>query len=153
VQQSDGDIRENISSWREQIGYVPQTVVLMEASVLENVALGVPKKEIDRARVLECLKTAQAEDFVRHLSDGVDTILLERGKNLSGGQRQRIGIARALYPNPDLLILDEATSALDTETEAAFVSSLKSLNGKCTMLIAAHRLSTIRHCDQIYEFK
>lgn len=151
---ADGrDIRENIFSWRRKIGYVPQSVVLAETTVLENVALGVPKDQIDRERVRECLRIAQAETFVDALPDGIDSVIQERGKNLSGGQRQRIGIARALYPNPEILLFDEATSALDMETEAAFVSALENLNGKYTMLIAAHRLSTIERCDQIFDFK
>lgn len=150
---ADGrNIRENIFSWRRKIGYVPQSVVLAETTVLENVALGVPKDRIDRERVRECLRIAQAESFVNELPGGIDSVINERGKNLSGGQRQRIGIARALYPNPEILIFDEATSALDMETEAAFVSALENLNGKYTMLIAAHRLSTIERCDQIFDF-
>ena len=150
---ADGrNIRENIFSWRRKIGYVPQSVVLAETSVLENVALGVPKDLIDRERVRECLRIAQAESFVNELPGGIDSVINERGKNLSGGQRQRIGIARALYPNPEILIFDEATSALDMETEAAFVSALENLSGKYTMLIAAHRLSTIERCDQIFDF-
>ena len=146
------DIRENIFSWRRIIGYVPQTITLMECSVAENVALGIPPEKINREKVWQCLRIAQAEKFVARLDNGIDTILAERGKNLSGGQRQRIGIARALYTEPAILIFDEATSALDTETEAAFVEALSALNGKFTMIIAAHRLSTIENCDQIFHF-
>ena len=146
------DIRENIFSWRRRIGYVPQTITLAECSIAENVALGIPPEKIDREKVQRCLRIAQAEEFVSRLENGIDTILAERGKNLSGGQRQRLGIARALYTDPSILIFDEATSALDTETEAAFVEALSALNGKFTMIIAAHRLSTIENCDQIFRF-
>ncbi len=146
------DIRENIFSWRRRIGYVPQTITLAEGSIAENVALGIPAEMIDRDKVMKCLRIAQAEEFVSRLEHGIDTVLAERGKNLSGGQRQRIGIARALYTDPSILIFDEATSALDSDTEAAFVEALSSLNGKFTMIIAAHRLSTIEHCDQIFRF-
>ena len=150
---ADGrNIRENIFSWRKIIGYVPQTITLAECSIAENVALGVPPEKIDREKVLQCLRIAQAEKFISKLENGIDTHLGERGKNLSGGQRQRIGIARALYTDPSILIFDEATSALDTETEAAFVEALSALNGKFTMIIAAHRLSTIENCDQIFRF-
>lgn len=150
---ADGrDIRENIFSWRKIIGYVPQTITLADCSIAENVALGVPPDEINREKVMKCLRIAQAEEFVSRLENGIDTVLAERGKNLSGGQRQRLGIARALYPDPAILIFDEATSALDTETEAAFVEALSALNGKFTMIIAAHRLSTIENCDQVFRF-
>lgn len=150
---ADGkDVRENIFSWRRMIGYVPQAITLAESSVAENVALGVPPEKIDREKVMQCLKIAQAEEFVSKLDHGIDSMISERGKNLSGGQRQRIGIARALYTNPSILIFDEATSALDTETETAFVEALSALNGKFTMIIAAHRLSTIENCDQIFRF-
>ncbi len=146
------DIQENLSSWRSQIGYVPQMITLLEGSIAENIAIGVPVEKIDRARVAECLKIAQAEEFVLQLPGGMDYLLTENGRNLSGGQRQRIGIARALYTNPSFLIFDEATSALDNETESAFVEALSALHGKITMLVVAHRQTSVEHCDRVYKF-
>ena len=147
------DIRENLGSWRRQIGYVPQTITLLEGTVAENVALGIPPEQIDRARVAECLKIAQAEEFVLRLHGGMDHPLTENGRNLSGGPRQRLGIARALYPAPSFLIFDEATSALDNETEAAFVEALAALQGKITMLIVAHRQTSVERCDRVFHFQ
>ncbi len=150
---ADGvDISENPQAWRKLVGCVPQTISIVSDTVCANVAFGVPPEQIDRRRVEECLKTAQAWNFVNSLEHGMDTMLGERGENISGGQRQRIGIARALYPNPKLLLFDEATSALDSVTEAELVSALESLSGKVTMIIAAHRFSTIENCTQIYRF-
>ena len=146
------DIRENLGSWRRQIGYVPQTITLLEGTVAENVAPGVPKEQIDRARVAECLRIAQAEEFVLRLPGGMDCVLTENGRNLSGGQRQRIGIARALYPHPAFLIFDEATSSLDNQTESAFVEALTALRGRVTMLVVAHRQTSIEHCDRVFRF-
>jgi ABC-type multidrug transport system fused ATPase/permease subunit len=141
------DIEENLASWQKSIGYVPQFIYLTDDSIKANVAFGVLADEIDNECVRECLKTAQILDFIESLPDGVDTLVGERGVRLSGGQRQRIGIARALYHNPEILILDEATSALDNETEKAFVDALGALKGKLTMIIIAHRLSTVENCD------
>lgn len=150
---ADGtDIRENLSDWRGKIGYVPQITRIFDASVLENVALGIPAENIDRARVAECLEIAQALTFAAALPQGLDTNLGDAGAKLSGGQRQRIGIARALYPNPEILLLDEATSALDQETEAAFVRALEAISNKYTLIVAAHRLSTIENCSAVYRF-
>ncbi len=146
------DIRENLDSWRRQIGYVPQTITLLEGTVAENVAIGVDHGKVDRARVAECLKLAQAEEFVLRLPGGMDCRLTENGRNLSGGQRQRIGIARALYSRPAFLIFDEATSSLDNETEAAFVEALATLRGSITMLVVAHRTTSLEHCDRIHRF-
>lgn len=150
---SDGrDIQENMPSWRARIGYVPQMIPIADASVLENVAFGFDPKEIDREQVIESLKMAQAYAFVEKLEHGLDTIVGERGIRLSGGQRQRIGIARALYTHPELLVFDEATSALDVRTEAEFVEALSALRGKITMVVAAHRLSTVENCDATLDF-
>lgn len=150
---ADGvDISSNLSSWRERVGYVPQNTRIFDSSVLENVALGIPKEEIDRERVIKCLEISQALSFVNTLPQGPDTKLGDAGAKLSGGQRQRIGIARALYPNPEILLLDEATSALDQETEADFVEALEGISSQYTMIIAAHRLSTIENCSAVYRF-
>ena len=143
------DIEENLPSWREKIGYVPQFIFLMDASIAENVAWGVNKDEIDENQVRNCLKKAQILDFVEDLPDKIWANIGENGINFSGGQRQRVGIARALYRNPEVLILDEATSALDNETENAFVDALSSLKGRLTIIMIAHRLTTIENCDNV----
>ena len=148
---ADGvNVMEHYSEWLSHIGYIPQSIFLMDDDIKSNVAFGIKKSEQDEKRVWEALREAQLEDFVRGLKDGIHTQIGERGMRLSGGQKQRIGIARALYSNPELLIFDEATSALDNETEAAVMSSINNLHGKKTMVIIAHRLQTIKECDLVY---
>ena len=144
------NVMEHYSEWLSHIGYIPQSIFLMDDDIKSNVAFGVKKEEQDEEQVWEALREAQLEDFVRGLKDGIHTQIGERGMRLSGGQKQRIGIARALYSNPELLIFDEATSALDNETEAAVMSSINNLHGKKTMIIIAHRLQTIKECDLVY---
>lgn len=139
--------------WARIIGYVPQAVFLIDDTVRSNVAFGLKKNEIDDEKVWEALRQAQLKEFVEALPYGLDTIVGERGVKFSGGQRQRIAIARALYENPDILVLDEATSALDNETETAVMESIDALQGSKTLIIVAHRLTTIRNCDVIYEIK
>jgi ABC-type bacteriocin/lantibiotic exporter with double-glycine peptidase domain len=141
------DIEENLTSWRGKIGYVPQSIFLIDSSILENVAWGTNKENIDYKLARECLNKAQLLDFVEALPGKMETNIGENGIRLSGGQRQRIGIARALYRKPEVLILDEATSALDNDTENAFVNALNSLKGQLTVIMIAHRLTTIRNCD------
>jgi ATP-binding cassette, subfamily B, bacterial PglK len=132
------------------LGYVPQEIFLTDTSIAENVALGVPKSEIDMAAVERSARMAQVHDFVvEELSDAYDTVVGERGVRLSGGQRQRIGIARALYHDPEVLVLDEATSALDTLTEKAVMEAVDAISKSRTVIIIAHRLSTVRRCNQI----
>jgi ABC-type multidrug transport system fused ATPase/permease subunit len=143
------DIRENLASWRARIGYVPQSIYMLNDSIRRNVAFGIEDEAIDDAGVWRALELAQIADFVKGIPERLDTEIGERGVRLSGGQRQRIGIARALYRNPDMLILDEATSALDSETEQAFVEAIGALQGKLTMIVIAHRLSTVEKCDVI----
>ena len=151
---ADGvDISRNFEVWRRKVGYVPQITRIFDASVLENVALGVPVEQIDRERVIKCLEVAQALSFAAALPQGVDTKLGDAGAKLSGGQRQRIGIARALYPEPEILLLDEATSALDEKTENEFVKALEAISDQYTLIIAAHRLSTIENCSAVYRFE
>ena len=145
------DVYENLPGWAKIIGYVPQAVYLTDDTIRNNVAFGIYADKIDEAQIWKALEEAQLADFVRGLDDGLDTMVGERGVRLSGGQRQRIAIARALYENPEILVLDEATSALDTETETAVMESIDSLHGSKTMIIVAHRLTTIRNCDAIYE--
>lgn len=148
---TDGiNVMEHYSEWLSNIGYIPQSIFMLDDDIKSNVAFGVKKEEQDEERVWEALREAQLEDFVRGLKDGIHTQIGERGMRLSGGQKQRIGIARALYSNPAVLVFDEATSALDSETEAAVMSSINGLHGKKTMIIIAHRLQTIKECDMVY---
>ncbi|SEP94873.1 ABC transporter ATP-binding protein [Butyrivibrio sp. TB] len=141
------------SKWNRIVGYVPQSVYLLDASIRENIAFGIDCKDISEEKVWEALSKAQLDSYIKSLSDGLDTFVGERGIRLSGGQRQRIAIARALYNDPDILILDEATSALDNETEEAVMEAIDALHGHKTLIIVAHRLSTIAGCDEIYEIK
>lgn len=140
-------------SWRNNIGYVSQTIYLIDDSIVKNIALGIPENEINFNKVNEVLKQVQLEKFIDNLELGVKTKVGERGVQLSGGQRQRIGIARALYHNPNILILDEATSALDSETEKEVMESIKNLKGDKTIIMIAHRISTLVDCDEIYKIQ
>lgn len=140
-------------TWAKRLAYIPQAIFLSDESIRENIAFGIERDEIDDGRVWEAIKEAQLTDFVRSLPGGLDTKVGERGVRLSGGQRQRIGIARALYGEPEILVLDEATAALDTDTEKAVMEAIDSLHGRKTLLIIAHRLTTIRNCDIILEVR
>lgn len=145
------DIQQDLRGWQNQIGYVPQTIYLTDDTLRRNIAFGLPSDEIDETAVLNAIRSAQLDRFVSELSQGLDTVVGERGVRLSGGQRQRIGIARALYHNPSILVLDEATSALDGDTEQAVMEAIDSLSGKLTILIVAHRLTTVRNCTFLVE--
>jgi ABC-type multidrug transport system fused ATPase/permease subunit len=141
-----------VPAWQASIGYVPQDIFLIDDTIARNIAFGLPDNEIDPARLREACAMAQLLEFIEgELPAGFDTSVGERGVRLSGGQRQRIGLARALYHRPSLLILDEATSALDVATEAKLLEALGSLAGKLTMVVAAHRLSTIAGCDKVVD--
>lgn len=139
----------NERAWRKRVGYVPQHVFLTNGSVTQNIALGVPKNEIDHFAVEQAAQMAQAVEFIEQLSEKYETVVGERGVKLSGGQRQRLGIARALYHNPDVLIFDEATSALDGMTEDAVMHAVQTLSADRTMILIAHRLRTVQACDRI----
>ena len=147
------DIQHNLRGWQDVIAYVPQAVYLLDDSIRRNVAFGVPEKVIDDEFVRRALVAAQLDDFVRRLPDGVATVVGERGVRLSGGQRQRIAIARALYFDPQVLVLDEATSALDTDTEREVMAAVEALHCTKTLIIVAHRLSTVEKCDALYQIE
>ncbi len=148
---ADGvEVREHYESWLKNIGYIPQTIFMIDSTIRKNVAFGCADEDIDDEKVWMALKEAQLDEFVRGLPEGLDTGIGERGIRLSGGQRQRIGIARALFEDPEVLVLDEATSALDNDTEAAIMESINHLHGRKTLIIIAHRLQTIEKCDMVY---
>ncbi len=148
---ADGiEVREHYESWLKNIGYIPQTIFMIDSSIRKNVAFGRGDEDIDDAKVWQALKEAQLDEFVKGLPEGLDTGIGERGIRISGGQRQRIGIARALYEDPEVLVLDEATSALDNDTEAGIMDSINHLHGRKTLIIIAHRLQTIEKCDIVY---
>ncbi|MFC5791200.1 ABC transporter ATP-binding protein [Agromyces tardus] len=142
-------IQDDLAAWYGELGVVPQDVFLLNDTLTANIAFGVPADGVDRARVREVITMAQLDALVADLPQGLDTVVGERGVRLSGGQRQRIGLARALYRRPSVLVLDEATSALDNLTEHEIASTLAGLQGSLTILIVAHRLSTVRHADRL----
>ena len=144
------DIKTNLPGWYARIGYVPQMIFMLDDTIRNNVAYGVDESEIDDEQVWYALREAQLDEFVRGLPEGLDTSIGERGVRISGGQRQRLGIARALYTEPEIMIFDEATSALDNDTEAAIMEAIERLHGKKTLVIIAHRLTTIEKCDAVY---
>ena len=148
---ADGvEVRDHYEGWLKNIGYIPQTIFMVDSTIRKNVAFGYHDEDIDDEKVWAALKKARLDEFVRGLPEGLDTSIGERGIRISGGQRQRIGIARALFEDPEVLVLDEATSALDNETEAAIMESINSLHGHKTLVIIAHRLQTIEKCDMVY---
>ncbi|MCR4922828.1 MAG: ABC transporter ATP-binding protein/permease [Lachnospiraceae bacterium] len=145
------DVHKNPIKWSKKLAYIPQSIYLSDESIRNNVAFGIDEDKIDDKKVLEALMEAQLYDFVNSLPEGLDTMVGERGVRLSGGQRQRIGIARALYDDPEILVLDEATSALDNDTEAAVMEAIDSLMGRKTLIIIAHRISTIENCQLVFK--
>jgi ATP-binding cassette, subfamily B, bacterial PglK len=145
------DIQTNTRGWQDRIGYVPQSIFLTDDTIRRNVAFGLSDEKVEDTVVWDCLDSAQLEKFVKGLPEGLDTRIGEGGVRLSGGQRQRIGIARALYHDPSVLVLDEATSSLDTITESDFMASVCALKGNKTLIIVAHRLTTVEHCDYLFK--
>ena len=149
---SDGqDIHNAVKEWQKNIGYDPQTIYLTDDTLKNNIAFGIDNDDIDDDMVNQAIKLAQLDKYISNLECGIDTFVGESGIKLSGGQKQRIGIARALYHDPDILVLDEATSALDNETEKDVMRAINFLCGKKTLLIIAHRLSTVSNCDYLYK--
>lgn len=147
------DIFSIPETWSNLIAYVPQTVFLMDTTIKQNIAFELAEEQIDEERVWDVLEQAQLKEFIMSQPDKLNTLVGERGVRFSGGQRQRLAIARALYRNPKILVLDEATAALDNETEEAVMEAIEALQGKITLIIVAHRLTTVRICDKIYEIK
>jgi len=145
----DRDVSQALRSWQRKIGYVPQSIFLTDDSMRRNIAFGRKDADIDEHRLHTAVRMAQLEELVASLPRGLDTTVGERGLRLSGGQRQRVGIARALYHDPEVLIFDEATSALDNQTERAVIGAIEALRGEKTLVIVAHRLSTVRGCDRL----
>ena len=143
--------QENHRSWQAHIAHVPQVIFLSDTSIAENIAFGLPMAQIDFDRVKLCARQAQIAETIESWDRGYSTSVGERGVRLSGGQRQRIGIARALYKRADVIIFDEATSALDNETETAVMRSINSLSPELTVILVAHRLSTLQNCTHIIE--
>tara|TARA_Y100001937_G_scaffold128680_1_gene206680 strand:+ start:5961 stop:7661 length:1701 start_codon:yes stop_codon:yes gene_type:complete len=145
--------RRNIGSWQRSLAHVPQSIFLADATIAENIALGQAKESIDQDLLIQAAKQAQIYDHIRSLPQGFDARIGERGVRISGGQRQRIGIARALYKRADIIILDEATSALDNDTERSVMQSVESMSEDITVIIVAHRISTLHQCDRIIELE
>lgn len=143
----------NIQSWQEKISHVPQSIYLVDASITENIAFGIPKNKINFDKVVHASKVAQIYSIIENMDHKFDSKVGEQAIQLSGGQRQRIAIARALYKDSEIIILDEASSALDSETEKRLMESINSINKKITIIMVAHRLSTLKNCNKIIEFK
>lgn len=147
------NIFSDLPLWQARIGYIPQTISLLDDTIRRNVAFGMPDNEINDGQVWKALESAQLKNFVENLPGKLETSIGERGVRLSGGQRQRIGIARAVYYNPEILVLDEATSSLDNDTEKEVMKAIDALHGEKTLIIVAHRHSTIQNCDIIFELQ
>ncbi len=142
-----------LRDWRTQVGYVPQSIYLLDDTIRRNIALGIEDSDIDEGKLEQAIRLAQLDRFIHRQPEGLDTIVGESGVRISGGERQRIGIARALYHDPAILILDEATSALDNTTERAVIEAVEGMKGERTVVMIAHRLSTVRGCETLYYLK
>ena len=147
------DVSSNLEGWWGVLGYIPQSIFLINDTVSANIAFGVVPKEVDQERLSTALRSARLDEFVGSLRNGLVTIVGERGVRLSGGQRQRLGIARALYSDPAVLVMDEATAALDNKTEIEVMEAIQELKKERTLIMIAHRLSTVRDCDRLYYFR
>jgi ATP-binding cassette subfamily C protein len=147
------DIHTNLRGWLDHVGYIPQSILLLDDTVRRNIAFGIPDAEIDEEQLIMAVNAAQLAGFIESLPRGLDTVVGERGIRFSGGQRQRVGLARALYHSPDVLVMDEATSALDNSTESQVMKTLNELKEGRTFIIIAHRLSTVQECDRLFFMK
>lgn len=147
------NIHKHPSSWQKQVGYIPQSIYLADDTIRANIAFGLPEKEIDDDKVMKAVELAQLGTMVKKLPNGLNTLIGEHGTRISGGQRQRVGIARALYHNPQVLVMDEATSALDNITEKHITEAIEALRGDRTIIMIAHRLTTVKNCDMLYFMK
>ena len=143
-------IYSNLRAWQNLIGYIPQSIYLADDTIERNIAFGVADSLVDKQKLKQAIEAAQLTQVIANLPQGMQTRVGERGVLLSGGQRQRVGIARALYHEREILVLDEATAALDNKTEKLVTEAINSLSGKKTLIIIAHRLTTIEKCDRIY---
>ena len=152
IEPNEGKVIFNSESIKKfpTVSFVPQDVYLMDDTIRNNIALGVDDNLIDDKKIIECLKDTEMWDYVRKHNDGLNLVVGERGIKLSGGEKQRIGLARALYANPEILILDEATSSLDNFTKRKIADSIKKFKNKLTIILVAHRLSTLKDCDKIF---
>jgi len=144
------DVNKNIRGWMKNIGYIPQSIYLLDDRIWKNIAFGIPRSEVNAVKLRQAIKAAQLEEIIGRLPKGLQTKIGDRGMRLSGGQQQRVGIARALYNNPQVLVMDEATSALDNITEKFVIDAIEHLRGDRTIIMIAHRLTTVRNCDVIY---
>ena len=146
-------ISKNTKTWLDKVAYLPQDIFLIDDKLINNIAIGEKSEKIDRLKITMAIKMAKVDKFVNDLPNGLETIIGQNGLKLSGGQKQRIALARAFYNAKDVIIMDEATSALDSQVEKEIINEIKQLKGKITTFIIAHRLSTLEHCDRIYEIK
>lgn len=147
------DMVDNREAWQRKVGYIPQNIYILDDTIRRNIAFAMEDHDIEEEKIWKAIDEAQLREFVESLPEGLDTVIGERGARISGGQRQRIGIARALYHDPEVLVLDEATSALDSETETAVMEAIDALNGSKTLIIIAHRLTTIKNCKYVYRIE
>jgi len=144
------DIQSDLSAWQRNLGYIPQSIYIADEPLRNNIAFGVPDNEINNHDVMKAVKSARLSELLNDLPDGLDTIVGENGARLSGGQKQRVGIARALYHQPQVLVMDEATSALDNITEKEVIAAIDNLRGEQTVIMIAHRLTTVKNCDILF---
>ena len=145
------DLKNHSHKWKSHVAYIPQNIFIIDDTISRNIALGVPDDLVDHAMLINSIKQSKLAELIEQMPEGVNTLLGESGIQLSGGQRQRIALARAFYHNREILVMDEATSALDSETESEIVNEIKLLKGNKTLIVIAHRLSTVKHCDYIYK--
>jgi ABC-type bacteriocin/lantibiotic exporter with double-glycine peptidase domain len=153
IKYNDNELSECLSTWWSQVAYIPQEILLIDESIRTNIVLEIDEKEVNDDKLKKALKQARLFDFISQLPDGIETKIGEHGVRFSGGQKQRIALARAFYHDREVLILDEATSSLDSATEKEIVDEVRYLKGDKTLIIIAHRLTTLQYCDLIYEIE